>query len=159
MSVPTSGTNPQQDVLDFSDLLISDRQRSEAMEVKRDSEQIQSINDRYETARRSTYENKMHSGVHTNKERRKLIEKLLRRPYCGRKVRSWRVENSDPVRGDIVPRGGRVSSNIMRSAKGNPDIDLHPGALGPLAGKSGMWLSDENIPGNMFDDYETLVAE
>ena len=52
-----------------------------------------------------------------------------------------------------------MSSNIMRSAKGNPDIDLHPGALGPLAGKSGMWLSDENIPGNMFDDYETLVAE
>ena len=100
----------------------------------------------------------MKNGVYTNKQRRQLVETLLRRPVCGRRVRSWRTENSDYIRGDVRPKGTSESTNIIRSAKNNPEIDLHPGSLGPMAGLQGQWLSDENIPENVFQDVESLTV-
>lgn len=114
------------------------------------------MDDRYRAARRNVVEFKMKNGVYTNKQRRQLVETLLRRPPCGRRVRSWRTQNSDFLRGDVRPKASTQSSNIIRSAKNNPDADLHPGALGPLAGMQGQWLSEENIPGNLFQDVEVF---
>ena len=90
-------------------------------------------------------------GVTTNKKRRQQIEALLRRPFCGRRARSWRTEFSDIMRGDVIPKNS-AQMGIMRMGHNDPTIDLHPGALGPLSGMSGQWVSEENIPDNMFDE-------
>ena len=107
--------------------------------------------------KRTVVENKMKQGVYTNKQRGQLVETSLRRPPCGRRVRSWRTENSDFLRGDVRPKSNTDSTNIVRSAKNNPQIDLHPGSLGPMAGMEGQWLSEENLPGNIFQDVEELL--
>jgi hypothetical protein len=146
----------RQALIDFSDVMISDEQRQEKAGISDDTKQIQSVNERFDAAKRSTYENKMRVGVYNNKERRRLIEKLLRRPYVTRRVRSWRTENSDILRGDVRPVVTTASTNILRSAKSNPDVDLHPGALGPLAGKAGLWLSEADVPDNVVEDIEFI---
>ena len=89
--------------------------------------------------------------VYSVKQRRKLVENLLRRPFCGRRVRSWRAEYGDFIRGDVQPRGDNASSNLIRSAKNNPLVDLHPGALGPISGLNGAWNS-ESVPGNLIPE-------
>ena len=150
-SAPTPN---MQDAMDFSDTFITDSARDQAQRDSQDKQQIQTINDRYRAAKRNVVEFKMKNGVYTNKERRQLVETLLRRPPCGRRIRSWRTENSDFLRGDVRPKSTNMSTNIIRSAKNNPDIDLHPGALGPMAGMQGQWLSEENLPGNIFQDVE-----
>jgi hypothetical protein len=147
----------EQALLDFSDVLVTDAAREEANAVASDAAQIQTVNQRFAAAKRSVTENKLTTGVYNTKQRRKLVETLLRRPQCARRIRSWRTENSDYLRGDVRPRGTQGSSNLMRSAKSNPEIDLHPGALGPLSGMSGRWLSEEGLPGNVVPDGE-LVA-
>lgn len=142
-----------QESIDFSDVHVTDKNKDELMQASQDKDQIQTINKRYEDAKHHLVEFKMKNGVYTNKERRQLVENLLRRPPCGRRIRSWRTENSDYLRGDVRPKAVG-SSNLIRSAKNNPDIDLHPGALGPMAGMKGQWLSEENLPGNVFQDVE-----
>jgi hypothetical protein len=156
-SAPESAGDAQrQALIDYSDVMISERQKQEKAGISDDTKQIQSVNERFDAAKRSAYENKMRTGVYNNKERRRLIEKLLRRPYITRRVRSWRTENSDILRGDVRPVVTAASTNILRSAKSNPDVDLHPGALGPLAGKAGLWLSDADVPDNVVEDVEFI---
>lgn len=152
---PPSG--PDQSAIDFSDILVTDESKEESRRLQSDKDQIQTVNDRFNSAKRNVVEHKMKNGVYTNKQRRQLVENLLRRPPCGRRVRSWRTENSDFLRGDVRPKYRSDSTNIIRSAKNNPEIDLHPGSLGPMAGMQGLWLSEENLPGNVFQDVESLL--
>ena len=78
---PDSGdVTARQALIDFSDVMISEEQKHEKEGISDDSKQIQSVNERFDAAKRSTYENKMRTGVYNNKDRRRLIEKLLRRP-------------------------------------------------------------------------------
>lgn len=148
-----NGTS-QQAALDFSDVLVTDDTRAEATTAKEDADQIQTVNERFNAAKRKVTENKLTAGVYNSKQRRKLVETLLRRPQCARRIRSWRQENSDYLRGDVQPRASQGSTNLMRSAKSNPEIDLHPGALGPLSGMQGRWLSEEGLPGNVVPEGE-----
>ena len=140
-----------QDAINFSDVMVSKETRDEANRAEEEKNQIQTIDDRYQAAKRNMVEFKMKKGVYSNKQRRQLVETLLRRPPCGRRVRSWRTENSDFLRGDVRPKSKSGNTNLIRSAKNNPEIDLHPGALGPMAGMQGLWLS-EDLPGNIFQD-------
>ena len=140
---------PLQQVLDFSDVTVTGEQRAAQAALVADTSQLQTVNDRFNAAKRNILEHKVKTGVYTNKQRRKLVETLLRRPHCGRRVRSWRTENSDYLRGDVRPKPRQGSTNLIRSAKNNPEVDLHPGALGPLSGLAGRWLSEENLPANL----------
>ena len=151
---------PSQTDIDFSDISVSQGMLASTQQTEMDASLIQTVNDRFRAAKRTVAENKLKNGVYTNKERRKLVETLLRRAggACGRRVRAWRTENSDFLRGDIRPKQNTTNTNIVRSAKNNPDIDLHPGALGPMAGLEGRWLMEENIPGNLFDDAELVYG-
>lgn len=149
---PAMRSDLQRQALQFSEVLITDDLRAETKAVYDDATQLQKVNDRFEEAKRNVVEHRLKPGVYGLKQRRKLIENLLRRPYCGRRVRSWRTENSDFMRGDVRPRATNGSSNVIRSAKNNPDVDLHPGALGPMAGMNGLWNSEENVPGNVVPD-------
>ena len=153
VSPPMASLNIQ-DAIDFSDVYVTEQSKDEVLREDQDKQQIQTINDRFRAAKRNIVEFKMKNGVYTNKQRRQLVESLLRRAPCGRRIRSWRTENSDFLRGDVRPKANSQSGNLIRSAKNNPDIDLHPGALGPMAGLQGQWLSEENLPGNIFADME-----
>jgi hypothetical protein len=140
-----------QDIIDFSDALVTPEQREELQTVAVDAEQIQTVNERFDAAKRKVTENRLRPGIHTNKERRKLVDNLLRRPYCSRRVRSWRTENSDTFRGDVIPK--RTSSwGMLRAGRSNPEIDLHPGSMGLVSGLGGKWLSEEIIPDNAVND-------
>ena len=151
MQHPTTVEISRQSAIDFSDLAVTEEQRAEMIFNTEQVGQVQSVNERYDAAKRKVTEHKLKPGVYDNKQRRKLVEALLRRPACGRRVRSWRTENSDTLRGDTVPK--TVSSwGLMRLGGSNPAIDLHPGALGALSGMEGKWISEENIPDNAFDD-------
>ena len=86
-------------------------------------------------------------------QRRRVVESLVRRPYCGRRTRSWRTEFSDSLRGDVVPRNVTSNLGIMRVGRSDPLKDLHPGALGQMSGLAGQWVSEENIPDNAFDEF------
>lgn len=146
---PQTGTPEQlQRAINFSDVTVTEEQRREQSMAAADVDQIQTVNERFEASKRKTLQHKVRVGVYTNEQRRKLVETLLRRPHCGRRVRSWRTENSDFLRGDVRPKPQR-GTNLIRSAKSNPEVDLHPGALGPMSGLSGLWLSEENLPGNL----------
>lgn len=148
---PSAPAPPPQSVLDFSDVLVTDEQRAAAAAVVANSQQIQTVNERFDAAKRTVTEDRLRHGVYDNQERRRLVEALLRRPQCGRRVRSWRTENSDTLRGDVVPRN-TSSWGMLRAGHSNPQIDLHPGALGPMAGLQGQWLQAEPIADNAFDD-------
>jgi hypothetical protein len=154
MSPPPMASLNIQDAIDFSDVYVTEQSKDEVLREDQDKQQIQTINDRFRAAKRNIVEFKMKNGVYTNKQRRQLVESLLRRAPCGRRIRSWRTENSDFLRGDVRPKANSQSGNLIRSAKNNPDIDLHPGALGPMAGLQGQWLSEENLPGNIFADMD-----
>lgn len=78
------------------------------------------------------------------------MEALVRRPYCGRRTRSWRQEFGDTLRGDVIPKEKEGDWNMMRLGRSNPNSDLHPGALGALSGQ-GRWNSVESVPENVFD--------
>lgn len=148
----------QQQALDFSEVLLTEELRRAAHDRAADTAQIKTVNQRFEEAKRNVVEHRLKPGVYTLKQRRKLVENLLRRPYCGRRVRSWRTENSDIFRGDVRPKPSKGSSNLIRSAKSNPDVDLHPGALGPVAGMQGRWNSEENLPANVVQDVYVYTA-
>lgn len=138
---------PDQDIFNFSDILIDEAQLTAVEDVKKNSSQVQTVNERFNAAKRRATENRLKPGVYDQKQRRKLVEALLRRPQCGRRVRSWRTENSDTMRGDAVPKG--VSAwGLMRMGRQNPEKDLHPGALGPMSGLQGKWLAEEIVPDN-----------
>ena len=140
-----------QTAIDFSDLTVTPEKRTDVAECEELGQHAVSVNQRYDAAKRKVAEYKLKPGVYDHKQRRRLVEALLRRPACGRRVRSWRTENSDTLRGDAVPK--TVSSwGLMRMGGSNPSIDLHPGALGTLSGMSGKWLSEENMPENAIDD-------
>jgi hypothetical protein len=140
-----------QAIIDFSDALVTPEQREEVLAVAEDAKQIQSVNERFDDAKRKVTENRLRPGVYTNKERHKLVDNLLRRPYCSRRVRSWRTENSDTLRGDVIPK--RTSSwGMLRAGRSNPEIDLHPGSMGLMSGLEGKWLSEEIIPDNAVND-------
>ena len=140
-----------QSAIDFSDIGITEEQRADMLRTTEMGQQVQSVNERYDAAKRKVAEYKLKPGVYDNKQRRRLVEALLRRPACGRRVRSWRTENSDTLRGDVIPKNAS-SWGLMRMGRNNPTVDLHPGALGALSGMEGQWLSEENIPDNTFSD-------
>jgi hypothetical protein len=140
-----------QGTVDFSDLLLSVEEKEATDTVKRDIDQVQSINDRFDAAKRRITENRLRPGVYNQEQRRKIVETLLRRPACSRRVRSWRTENSDFLRGDVIPK--TVDGwGVLKLGRHNPNVDLHPGALGPMAGLQGKWLSIGNIPSNLFEE-------
>lgn len=149
-----------QDAIDFSDIVLTPEQRTEWQEHINNIEQVETVNERFQAAKRRTEEYRMKPGVYTNKKRRQLIETLVRRPFCGRRARAWRTAFSDTMRGDVVPKNVKDDKfGMMRIGRRNPDVDLHQGALGPLSGRSGAWLSDENIPENLFDDQDAFMVE
>ena len=157
---PTEESPPAIDLqvaMDFSDVTVPEAERSGNAVDTANAEQLQTIDERFKAAKRNIAEHKLKNGVYTSGQRRKLVEALLRRPQRGRRVRSWRTENSDYLRGDVIPKASGQSTNLVRSAKNNPVADLHPGALGPMAGMQGQWLSEENIPGNLFEDTAIFV--
>lgn len=143
----------EQAAIDFSDVMLDPAERSDAQTAEANRRQIEGINERFEGAKRRALTNQ-DRGLrvnHTNpKDRWRLVQTLLRRPPCGRRVRSWRTENSDTLRGDVVPNNPS-SWGMMRSARSNPQADLHPGALGQLSG-SGRWNSTELLPENVIVD-------
>lgn len=142
-----------QDAIDFSDVTVSTRERQEWADHVESAKQIQTVNQRFDAAKRRTEEHKLKPGVYTNKKRRELVEAMVRRPYCGRRARAWRTAFSDTMRGDVVPKNlDNGSMGMMRIGRMDPSVDLHPGALGPLSGLSGAWVSEENIPENVFED-------
>jgi hypothetical protein len=61
---------------------------------------------------------------------------------------------SDSLRGDVIPKNLDSSLGMMRIGRSDPSLDLHPGALGPMSGKAGAWVSEEAIPDNAFDDMD-----
>ena len=149
-----------QEAINLSDINVTPKQREEWQAHVQQSQQIQTVNERFEAAERRTEEYKLKPGVYTNQRRRQLIENLVRRPSCGKRRRGWRTEFSDIMRGDVIPKNvNQDGFGMMRIGRKDPRVDLHPGALGPLSGRSGAWVSEENIPGNMFDDAEAVITE
>ena len=142
-----------QAALDFSDLTLSDREREEFRQVRESARQIQTVDERFAAAKRRSEEHGMRPEVMPLAQRRRVVESLVRRPYCGRRTRSWRTEFSDSLRGDVVPRNVTSTLGIMRVGRSDPMKDLHPGALGQMSGLAGQWVSDENIPDNAFDEF------
>lgn len=160
--VVTDGGGPldMQAVIDFSDVIVTPEQRAEWKEHVDNTKQIQTVNERFKAAKRRTEEYRLKPGVYTNKKRRQLIETLVRRPYCGRRARAWRTAFSDTMRGDVVPKNlNQGQYGMMRIGRRDPKVDLHPGALGPMSGLSGAWVSEENLPDNLFDDTEAVIVE
>lgn len=144
-----------QNAIDFSDVTTTDQERTEFQQTQQCAEQMQSVDERFQAAKRRTQEHGLRPGMLTNKRRRELTEALVRRPYCGRRTRSWRTEFSDTLRGDVVPKSKDAGGmGMMRIGRADPDKDLHPGALGQMSGLSGRWVSEENIPDNAFDDLD-----
>ena len=153
---PTTPT-PEYDLqaaLDFSDLTVSDQQHEEFREVQQNAKQIKSVDERFEAAKRKSEEHGMHPGTMPNKKRRQLVEALVRRPFCGRRTRSWRTEFSDNLRGDVIPKNLNNDMGIMRIGRSDPSIDLHPGALRQVSGIKGCWLSEELVPDTAFHGLE-----
>lgn len=154
MSVVAPDAAPRltlQEVVDFSDVIVTADQRAEVQTVADNSKQIQSVNERFDAAKRKVADNRLRPGMHSTKERRRIVDNLLRRPHCSRRVRSWRTENSDTLRGDVVPK--RTSAwGMLRAGRSNPDIDLHPGSMGILSGLGGRWLSEEIVADNDISD-------
>jgi hypothetical protein len=112
--------------------------------------QAELADERFEKAKRRLPQHSLVSGVYTDQQRRRLQDKISRRPFCTRKSRSWRTEFSDQLRGDVRPVH-KNNWNIMRPQRANYDIDLHNGALGTVSGH-GRWDSDIQVPDNFFDD-------
>ena len=131
-SAPTAMS--AQNLIDFSDITITEAQRKEWQDTQQNAKQMQSVNERFDAAKRKTDEYRLKPGVMPQKKRRQLVEYIIRRPYCGRRTRSWRTAFSDTLRGDVVPKG-QSSWNVMRIGRSDPAVDLHPGALGPMSGK------------------------
>jgi hypothetical protein len=157
---PPAGVAPPtgvQALIDLSDVLTGAEQRDAVRRAEENAEQIQSVNDRFNAAKRRVVEHKLRPGTVNNKERRKIVEALLRRPHCARRVRSWRTENSDTLRGDVIPKS-TSSWGMMKAGRTNPAIDLHPGAMGLMSGLRGQWLSEENIPDNVIEDATEIAA-
>lgn len=135
--------------MEASDVFVGDEQRSQLQQAAAEAGQIQTINERFDAAKRRVVENRLRPGIQSTRERRKLLETLLRRPQCARRVRSWRTENSDILRGDPIPRN---TSSFGMQVNHSVEADLHPGAMGLLSGMSGQWLSEENVPDNLIGD-------
>lgn len=145
-----------QAAIDFSDVTTTPEQRAELAELQRNARQIQTVDERFEAAKRKPEEHGMHPGIMPLKKRRQVVESLVRRPFCGRRTRSWRTEFSDNLRGDVVPKMLNNNLGIMRVGRSDPSIDLHPGALGQMSGSNGRWLSTQSVPENAFTDMEPL---
>lgn len=146
-----------QAAIDASDILLPDEQRAAIEATRANAKQVQTVNDRFEAAKRKVSENRLRPGMGNYQQRRKLIETLLRRPQCTRRIRSWRQENSDVLRGDVVPKTTTNSWGLMRMGRTNPSVDLHPGAMGTMAGLQGRWLSEEGVPDNAIPDDDSFV--
>lgn len=146
-----------QAAIQFSDVTLSAAQREEFRDVRETAKQIQGVEERFQAAKRSSEEHGMRPEVMPVPQRRKVLEALVRRPYCGRRTRSWRTEFSDSLRGDVVPRNVTNTLGMMRLGRSDPTKDLHPGALGQMSGREGQWLSDESVPDNAFDDLDEDV--
>lgn len=149
VAVPPRAT--LQEAVDFSDVLVTPEQREEVRIVANTAEQVQTVNERFDAAKRKVTDNRLRPGMHSSKEKRRLMDNLLRRPHCSRRVRSWRTENSDTLRGDVVPKN-TSSWGMLRAGRSNPDIDLHPGSMSLLSGLGGRWLSEEIVADNDIDD-------
>lgn len=140
-----------QAAIDFSDLTVTDQQRTDIQELQENAKQILTADERFNAAKRKNEEHKLKKGIFPAKKKRQLLEALIRRPFCGRRVRSWRTQFSDSLRGDVIPKNKDNSWSMMRIGRSDPMVDLHQGALGPLS-STGRWVSDENVPENTFDD-------
>lgn len=150
---PDGAEEPEvdQDAINFSDILLPESERDTSAQIKEDAKQVQSVNDRFEAAKRKVTENRLRPGVGNYQQRRKLIEALLRRPQCTRRVRNWRQENGDILRGDAVPKNTTNSWGLMRTGRHDPQVDLHPGAMGTMSGMNGRWLTAEDTPDNAIE--------
>jgi len=144
-----------QRLVDFSDTLVTEEERGNTRKTADNADQVQSVNERFDAAKRKTVENRLKPGIYNQQQRRKIVETLLRRPACSRRVRSWRTENSDILRGDVIPKSND-SWGVLKMGRNNPLVDLHPGALGPMSGMVGQWNSEENVPSNIFEENEIL---
>lgn len=118
-------------------------------------EKIQSIDERYDAAKRNTPENKLSRGVYTSTEKRRLLEKLIQRPSKSNNVRPklWRHEFSDRLRGDIVPthqNNWEINKNKLKAE------DSPQGVFTTL--QSGIWSADSGgTP--MKDDKDMMYIE
>lgn len=140
-----------QAAIEFSDILPPPEEKAATAKVEEDAKQVQSVNERFDAAKRKVTENRLRPGLGNYQQRRKLIEALLRRPQCTRRVRNWRQENGDILRGDAIPKSTTSSWGVMRMGRNNPSVDLHPGAMGTMSGLSGRWLSEEDTPDNAIE--------
>lgn len=111
---------------------------------------IQSIDERYKSAKRKTPEDKMTRGVYNSAEKRRLVEKLIQRPTKKGHSRPklWRHEFSDRLRGDVVPTHENkwdINKNSL-TAK-----DSAQGIFATLNG--GVWAADEGGTPIKDDDH------
>ena len=113
---------------------------------------VQSIDERYKSAKRSTPADKMTRGVFSCAEKRRLVEKLIQRPTKKRNSRPklWRHEFSDRLRGDVVP----THENKWDINK-NP-LTAEDGAQGIFATlNGGVWAADDG--GTPMKDDEHMM--
>jgi hypothetical protein len=148
---PAPANLDMQSIVDFSDVTVSAERRKDYRDLLADAERVQTVEQRFAAAKRKNEEHGMQSHIMPTKKRREVIENLARRPFCGRRTRSWRTQFSDPLRGDVVPKQSNKNWNMMRLGRSDPSKDLHPGALGPVSGMDGRWLAEEDVPENTFD--------
>lgn len=143
-----------QAAIDFSDVTVDPKDQRAFSDLQENSKQIQSVDERFQSCKRKVEEHKLKPGIFPNKKRRQLVEALVRRPFCGRRTRSWRTEFSDNLRGDVIPKNMNNNWSMMRLGRTDPTKDLHPGALGTMSSTTGLWNSVETVPENVFDGLE-----
>ena len=97
---------PESDIVhDTDDLLDFAEIRDDLLQQHTPEQKIETIDERYKAAKRKTPEDKMTRGIYSSGEKRRLVEKLIRRPSQKTNTRPklWRHEFSDRLRGDVVP--------------------------------------------------------
>lgn len=144
----------------LSDITISQRDIQDAIKTDENINAMETVDERFDAAQRSPMEHGLSKNMNTQKERRKLIETLTRRPYCGRRNRSWRQAFSDQLRGDPIPKHtSKGTWNMMRVGHSDPFVDLHPGALGTISGNEGRWNAEQAVPANFYDSEPYFMNE
>ena len=144
---------------DASDFAVTQDDMSKLEQHITDVNETQDINERFEAAKRKPISQRMASGNmgDTNKKRRRLLDKALRREFCKTRTRTWRQEYGDTFRGDNIPKAKPSTDwGMMKLGNSDPSLDLHPGAMGPLSGMKGKWNSD-SIPVNTIDDMPVYM--
>ena len=111
---------------------------------------VETPDERFSRAKRKLPQHSLVTGVYSDAQRRKLLDRISRRPFCSQRTRSWRTQFSDHLRGDVRPLH-QNNWNIMRPMRSNYTLDLHAGALGTVSGY-GKWDAKGGVASNYFDD-------